>query len=184
LPTNDSAAEASPPKATGVTDYLYRWYDPLTGRWKSRDTIEEEGGINLYGFVGNDGVNRWDLLGQRPDHPGCDPKVRNPDGCLDPPGSGDDVSLSLDWIKYPCSNEDNTKQGEKACEECCNKYLAAHAVTIKANYVNNMYKCSRLKHPVAIFSCVAAATAYATISAKKAGELHSKCIENCACVEE
>jgi hypothetical protein len=86
-----------------VTDYGYRYYDPATGRWPSRDPIGERGGLNLYGFVGNDGVNQWDLLGQRPDHPGCDPKVRNPDGCLDPPGSGYDVSLSLDWIKYPSS---------------------------------------------------------------------------------
>ena len=31
--------------------------------WPSRDPIQEDGGINLYGFVGNDGVNQWDLLG-------------------------------------------------------------------------------------------------------------------------
>lgn len=43
--------------------YGYRYYDAVTGRWPSRDPIEEEGGINLYGFVGNDGVNQWDLLG-------------------------------------------------------------------------------------------------------------------------
>jgi RHS repeat-associated protein len=46
-----------------VAYYGYRYYDPKTGRWPSRDPIEEEGGINLYGFVGNDGVNKWDLLG-------------------------------------------------------------------------------------------------------------------------
>jgi hypothetical protein len=46
-----------------VAVYQYRWYDPATGRWPSRDPIEEEGGINLYGFVGNDCVNHWDLLG-------------------------------------------------------------------------------------------------------------------------
>jgi hypothetical protein len=46
-----------------VTDYTYRWYDPLTGRWPSRDPIEERGGVNLYGFVGNDGTNGWDFLG-------------------------------------------------------------------------------------------------------------------------
>jgi len=28
-----------------------------------RDPIEEEGGLNLYGFVGNNSVNRWDYLG-------------------------------------------------------------------------------------------------------------------------
>ncbi len=43
--------------------YGYRYYDPETGRWPSRDPIEERGGVNLYGFVGNDGVNRWDNLG-------------------------------------------------------------------------------------------------------------------------
>jgi RHS repeat-associated protein len=48
---------------TGLYYYGYRYYDPLTGRWPSRDPIEEEGGVNLYGFVGNDVVNRWDLFG-------------------------------------------------------------------------------------------------------------------------
>ena len=43
--------------------YGYRYYDPLTGRWPSRDPIGERGGMNLYGFVGNNGVNQWDLLG-------------------------------------------------------------------------------------------------------------------------
>jgi uncharacterized protein RhaS with RHS repeats len=46
-----------------VAGYAYRYYDPLTGRWPSRDPVEEEGGNNLYGFVGNDGVNNWDVLG-------------------------------------------------------------------------------------------------------------------------
>jgi RHS repeat-associated protein len=50
--------------ATGLYYYLYRYYDPVTGRWPSRDPIEEQGGVNLYGFVGNDGVNAWDYLGR------------------------------------------------------------------------------------------------------------------------
>jgi RHS repeat-associated protein len=50
----------------GVTYYGYRWYDPLTGRWPSRDPIGERGGLNLYGFVGNGGVNRIDVMGLRP----------------------------------------------------------------------------------------------------------------------
>jgi RHS repeat-associated protein len=48
---------------TGLYYYGYRWYDPETGRWPSRDPIEEMGGVNLYGFVGNDGVGWIDLLG-------------------------------------------------------------------------------------------------------------------------
>ncbi len=46
-----------------VMYYGYRFYDPETGRWPSRDPIEEEGGVNLYNFVGNDEVNKWDMLG-------------------------------------------------------------------------------------------------------------------------
>jgi len=48
---------------TGLYDYGRRHYDPPTGRWISRDPIGERGGVNLYGFVGNDGVGRYDLLG-------------------------------------------------------------------------------------------------------------------------
>jgi integrase/recombinase XerD len=47
-----------------VTDYLYRYYDPVAGRWPSRDPIAERGGMNLYGFVYNNGVNLWDVLGE------------------------------------------------------------------------------------------------------------------------
>ena len=50
-------------KVTGLLYYGYRYYDPITGRWPSRDPIEERGGVNLYGFVGNDGVNWVDVLG-------------------------------------------------------------------------------------------------------------------------
>ena len=40
-----------------------RYYDPKQGRFVGRDPIEEQGGLNLYGFCGNNGVNRWDVLG-------------------------------------------------------------------------------------------------------------------------
>jgi len=49
--------------ASGMFFYGFRYYDPVTGRWPSRDPIEERGGNNLYGFAGNNGVNTWDLLG-------------------------------------------------------------------------------------------------------------------------
>jgi len=49
--------------ASGMFFYGFRYYDPVTGRWPSRDPIGEYGGLNLYGFVGNDPLRRWDLLG-------------------------------------------------------------------------------------------------------------------------
>nr|MDU9044388.1 RHS repeat-associated core domain-containing protein [Candidatus Electrothrix aestuarii] len=48
---------------TGLYYYGYRYYSPRLGRWLSRDPIGEEGGINLYGFVGNDGGNAIDPAG-------------------------------------------------------------------------------------------------------------------------
>jgi RHS repeat-associated protein len=49
--------------ASDVRYYGYRYYSPEMGRWISRDPIEEAGGINLYGMVGNDPVNKVDYLG-------------------------------------------------------------------------------------------------------------------------
>jgi RHS repeat-associated protein len=54
-------------RETGLLYYGHRFYDPITGRWPSRDPIEENGGVNLYGFVRNDGINRLDYLGLSPE---------------------------------------------------------------------------------------------------------------------
>jgi RHS repeat-associated protein len=50
----------------GLYYYGYRFYDPLTQRWLNRDPIEEQGGLNLYGFVGNDAISRIDPFGLTP----------------------------------------------------------------------------------------------------------------------
>jgi len=47
----------------GVYYYLYRFYEPNLQRWVNRDPIQEEGGINLYGFVNNNPINFFDPLG-------------------------------------------------------------------------------------------------------------------------
>ncbi len=39
-------------------------YDPTVGRFISRDPIEEDGGVNLYGFVGNSPIDKIDVLGR------------------------------------------------------------------------------------------------------------------------
>lgn len=43
--------------------YGLRYYRADTSRWLNRDPIGEDGGLNLYGFVGNDAVNQVDRLG-------------------------------------------------------------------------------------------------------------------------
>ena len=47
----------------GLVYYNYRHYMPKLGKWCNRDLIEEEGGVNLYGFVGSDGLGWVDYLG-------------------------------------------------------------------------------------------------------------------------
>jgi RHS repeat-associated protein len=47
----------------GLTYYGFRDYRPDLGRWLSRDPLGEIGGFNLYGFIGNDGINKSDVLG-------------------------------------------------------------------------------------------------------------------------
>jgi RHS repeat-associated protein len=44
--------------------YGYRFYNPSTGRWLSRDPIGEQGGKNLYGFVQNNPENLIDPHGK------------------------------------------------------------------------------------------------------------------------
>ena len=70
--------------ASGVTVYGYRYYDPETGRWLSRDPLGESGHVlislefdysdldegdiiapaNLYNFVFNDALNKYDVNGE------------------------------------------------------------------------------------------------------------------------
>jgi RHS repeat-associated protein len=61
---------------TGYYNYGYRYYDPKTGRWPSRDPMGESGGLNVYNFVKNNGINWIDLLGLKG-------KKADPDKCCD-----------------------------------------------------------------------------------------------------
>ena len=51
----------------GLVYCNYRYYDPQLGRWMSRDPIEENGGLNLYGMVENSLLTLWDELGYTED---------------------------------------------------------------------------------------------------------------------
>jgi RHS repeat-associated protein len=68
---------------SGLIYYLYRYYDPNLQRWANRDPIEEQGGINLYGFVENDPVTKVDGRGLQAK-------------CND---------IQMNWCKVTCSSE-------------------------------------------------------------------------------
>ncbi len=48
---------------SGLSLAVFRPYDPRTGRWPSRDPIEEKGGLNIYQYVFNGPVIASDELG-------------------------------------------------------------------------------------------------------------------------
>jgi RHS repeat-associated protein len=48
----------------GMYYYGYRFYSPRLGRWINRDPLEEEGGLLLYGFVGNQPIGSIDPDGR------------------------------------------------------------------------------------------------------------------------
>jgi len=50
-------------KETVLLNYGYRYLDAKSGRWISRDPIQESGGIHLYAVSDNDLVNNVDALG-------------------------------------------------------------------------------------------------------------------------
>ena len=64
------AVKKSPTQKNSYMDFFqpvvsnYRYYSPSLGRWLSRDPIEEYGGWNLYGMVGNNSLGKWDYLGK------------------------------------------------------------------------------------------------------------------------
>lgn len=60
---------------TGLVRFGARDYDPVTGRWTSKDPIGFLGGVNLFEYVMNDPVNAKDIWGLAPN--GCGPAGTN-----------------------------------------------------------------------------------------------------------
>ncbi|MDX2109175.1 MAG: LamG-like jellyroll fold domain-containing protein [Verrucomicrobiota bacterium] len=50
---------------TGLYYYGYRYYNPVTGQWVSRDPIGEQGGTNLFVITDNDTISFFDIDGLR-----------------------------------------------------------------------------------------------------------------------
>ena len=54
---------SNPPRGDRSAISGLRYYSPSLGRFINKDPIEEKGGLNLYAFCRNNGVNGWDVLG-------------------------------------------------------------------------------------------------------------------------
>jgi hypothetical protein len=100
-----------------VAYYGYRYYDPQTGRWPSRDPIEEEGGVNLYGFVGNIPINHVDFLGLEL-HSNCKSSAFSfANSIKNPEGRSINLGLALGHVRETYEFI-LTGQVETCCKKC------------------------------------------------------------------
>lgn len=90
LKSEGNAAESNPFRYSseyhdtelGLIYYNYRHYNPSDGRWLTRDPIQEDGGLNLYGYTDNSPLIWFDYLGTDKR-----PAPRDPQGGRIPPAS-------------------------------------------------------------------------------------------------
>ena len=110
------------------------FYNPSTGRWLSRDPIEEKGSRNLYEFALNDAVDDIDSDGQDtwvpypyPGHYVSDPKPPSPPDpvgfalCMrnvNPEGLGEHLLLIGFRILHPQTPTDHAYLHYKHCDSC------------------------------------------------------------------
>lgn len=113
---------------TGLVYYGYRYYITELGRWLNRDPIGERGGLNLFAFVLNDGINSFDKLGLHsiPFLPCCDlcecendveivnELVRILPGQYDAPDKADEMWQMINDLQTIKSIADIAGQGLKA----------------------------------------------------------------------
>jgi RHS repeat-associated protein len=153
--------------ATGLYYYGYRYYDPVTGRWPSRDQIEEEGGLNLYGFVGNDGIGKIDVLGQH---------------ALEAAALialiASEAVKELEKCKGGCiNNVDKTEE----CVGCCNSKALAAQVFLAAAGVAGLAECLvRFPlNPLGYGACALIITYGQSAAANTILTAHNGCTDRC-----
>jgi len=106
--------------------YNYRFYNPKDGRWINRDPIAEEGGWNLYAFVGNS-LN-IDNLGFFSWVPNINPKTKKP---APPPKKLNTIVCDGKGGIEVQIGSDNGYQDQKCCVNCMKEHEKFHIEDVK-----------------------------------------------------
>ncbi|UDQ96739.1 RHS repeat-associated core domain-containing protein [Lentisphaerota bacterium WC36G] len=147
---------------SGLIYYNYRYYNPSTGKWLSRDPIEEDGGFNLYGFVNNQPISNKDHLGQ--DFVAKFTII----------GLGAELLLrGVDWFAKGCG-----KHCKKKCANCCEAALIVALGISNSAYLLKVAVCLAGGGPFAL-PCAALVSALFIIEQNNIRENHQNCMDKC-----
>ena len=123
---------------TGFVNFQHRWYDCTLGKWISRDPIGVEGGVNLYGYVGQNPVNRVDVRGLCEEKEPYDPesKYHRWNYC------GKDWSAGLHWTKTQQNTMEFANvfilQPENDLDDCCYRHDICAYLVRMSNYTHGL----------------------------------------------
>jgi integrase/recombinase XerD len=137
-PKNRPKTPKSRALGSHVACYAYRYYDPVTGRWPSRDPIGERGGVNLYGFVYNNPYIWIDVLGREPKNCEADLQDNPARGKVD---NGEIAPGAMNCHGYACNDWSNLWPDQKGewlekewgCPELIAAYKRDGAVDVPEN---------------------------------------------------
>lgn len=118
-------------RETGFVYYGHRYYDPSIGRFINRDPIGDAGGVNLYAFVGNNGIDRWDYLGH--EFPRVMP--REPDDYE----TGDEL-----WTRFADDDSDTERTAEKVQPESKDKQATSETSNPKSEAASQQTELTKL----------------------------------------
>ena len=184
--------------------YNYRYYNPKDGRWINRDPIAEQGGWNLYAFVGNS-LN-VDNLGLIPPYNGpttgttgyiSDTQIELINGGKTPEEVMKQTTMSVEEIitgldialgivlntLYNCKNKKNTKENEKDCNKCCLAWMTLMIANAERSFVSWSIKCNKLKSPKIVGPCIAGCIGKKIYTLMRIKSRYNECIEGCKCKE-
>jgi RHS repeat-associated protein len=109
---------------SGLVCYSERYYSPSLGRWISRDSADEQGGLNLYAFVGNNSINHFDALGMCDDDWDLDVRL-----AIAAQGSGMfatyayDADVQARHLEIMADAKEDVTEMGKAMAECVGMYV-------------------------------------------------------------
>jgi len=141
-------AGSTTPAGNGSTSapvYLgYRFYNPSTGRWLSRDPLKERGGKNLYAFVANLPLGNVDALGQVPCGAFMQMNCRQP--CedfkrlryadMEPGDVPNGLVICCGGVKYICTYGADREKNQRAREivkRCLHEHERVHLPKWRCN---------------------------------------------------